>query len=268
MRSPAPMISIILPCYRAANTARRSVDLLRSHMGAFLEPYEIILVDDGGHDFVDREFATDPVVRLIRFPRNRGKGAALRTGLTEARGRVRIFTDVDLPYGIDILPLLVHVIDRGFHVALGDRTLAASNLPPLELPLSRRLLSAVASQVIGRVVTGGFHDTQCGVKAIRGDVADLLLPLTRIDRFAFDVEFVYLCLYHRLDIKRIPVTLQPSKDSTVRPIRDAIAATVDIMGIKLRQLQSKYESTGIQLMHENETRQLVTASRSRLYDLA
>jgi dolichyl-phosphate beta-glucosyltransferase len=252
------MLSIVLPCYRAAPTARRSIEALRKVLPSIGEPWEIIAVDDGGCDFHPQEYSDDPRVRLVRFPRNRGKGAALRAGLVESRGDVRILTDIDLPYGIELFPVITRLIrQRGFHVVLGDRTLPGSSYPEEKSSVGRRLLSSVASEFIGRVVTGGFHDTQCGLKAIRGDVADLLVPLTIVNRFAFDVEFVYLCLYHRLDIKRLPVTLHCNGPSTVRPIRDALTAAADIFGIKVRQMRRQYESVALQALLGREMLRLV-----------
>lgn len=257
------MISVVLPCYRGAYAARVSIEALRSSLPPLGEPWEIIVVDDGGQDFQSQEYADDPNVRLISFARNRGKGAALRSGLTEAQGDVRIFTDVDLPYGVELFPVIAKLIrQHGFHVVLGDRTLPGSRYPSESLPLSRRILSSIASEFIGRIVTGGFHDTQCGLKAIRGDVADLLIPLTSVNRFAFDVEFVYLCLYHRLDIKRIPVTLRQAGPSTVRPIPDALRATADILGIKLRQMRRRFDSSDLETLLQRELAQLVGAAGS------
>jgi glycosyltransferase involved in cell wall biosynthesis len=66
-------------------------------------------------------------VRLLSHHRNRGKGAAVRTGMLTATGQVRVFTDVDLPFGTDLLPVMhAYLRDGGFHVAIGDRTLPGS----------------------------------------------------------------------------------------------------------------------------------------------
>jgi hypothetical protein len=111
--------------------------------------------------------------------------------------------------------------------------------------LARRAASALFTQFVGRIVTGGFFDTQCGLKGVRGDVADALFPILRVNRFAFDVELVYVALKHRLDIKRIPVQLLHNETSSVRLLRDAVRGGSDVLGIKANQLRGRYDSPAL-----------------------
>jgi glycosyltransferase involved in cell wall biosynthesis len=187
--------------------------------------WETIVIDDGGGDFGGIPFDNESHATLIELPRNRGKGAAVAAGMLAATGRVRIFTDVDLPYGLAPVPLIVEAVERrGFHLVIGDRTLP----------------SALFTEFVGRLVTGGFFDTQCGLKAVRGDVADTLFHAVRIERFAFDVELVYVALKHRADIHRIPVRLIRNDTSSVRLVRDSVRGVVDVFRIKLHQLRGHY----------------------------
>lgn len=236
-----PALSVVLPVYGAATLATRSVAALLQYLDARAEPWEVIVVDDGGNDFEATPLPRHPSVHLLRHPRNFGKGAAVRTGMLAARGRVRVYTDVDLPYDLDLIPTLAQYIETGFHLAVGDRTLPGSQY---HTPLTRRrrLLSGVGTRFIGSLVTGGFHDTQCGIKAFRGDVAGELFRLVTLPRFAFDVEVIYLALKHRLDIKRVPVQLRHNDTTSVRPLRDAVRAAVDVLGIKAKQLRGQYAS--------------------------
>ena len=116
----------------------------------------------------------------------------------------------------------------------------------------RRRLSGLGSLVIGSLVTGGFFDTQCGIKAMSGEVADAVFPLVRTNGFAFDVEVVYVALKHGLDIKRVPVRLRRNLRSTVRPLRDSIVSAADILWIKLRQMQGKYRNDRLDAILRDE----------------
>src|SRR6185369_16744187 len=129
-------------------------------------------------------------VRVLRLPHS-GKGGALRAGMTAARGEIRAFTDADLPYGLDLLPLAMEWTR----------------------------------------VTGGIYDTQCGFKVFRGDVAAELFRVARVDGFAIDVEVIYLLLKYRLDVKRIPVRLERNAPSSVHVLRDSVASVRDIASI-------------------------------------
>jgi dolichyl-phosphate beta-glucosyltransferase len=239
-------LSIVLPCFRSADLAARSVQRLADFLPAATESWEVVVIDDGGGDFAPNAFEAEPRVRLIRLPRNRGKGVAVAHGMRAARGTVRIYTDVDLPYDVELIPAIVHYIrERGFHVVIGDRTLPGSRYLQ-DIGWRRRMASSVFSAFVGTLVTGGFFDTQCGLKGMRGDVADAVFSLQRLERFAFDVELVYLALYHRLDIKRIPVRLRNNETSSVRLFRDSVQGALDVLRIKYHQVRGYYESDALE----------------------
>jgi glycosyltransferase involved in cell wall biosynthesis len=202
---------------------------------------EVIVVDDGSSDDTVGAVPHLPGVRTIRLPGNRGKGAALRAGMRAARGEVRGFTDADLPYGTAPLAYALHCIQgRGFHAAIGDRTLPGSSYE--STGAVRTIVSELASFVFRTLVTGGIYDTQCGFKLFRGDVAAGLFKVSRIDRFAVDVELVYLLLKYRLDIKRIPVRLEGNASTSVHVARDSTRAFVDIARMRAHWATGHYRS--------------------------
>ncbi len=237
-----PHLSVILPCYREAEQAARSADRLSAFFARGLLGWEIVIVDDGGKDFPAAMTEESSPIRLIRLPENRGKGAAVRAGMLAARGKARIFTDVDLPFDLDLLLVMAeYILERGFHVVIGDRTLPDS-LYHEELRWQRRLASRAFSEFVGKLVTGGFFDTQCGLKGFRADVAEALFRNTLIDRFAFDVEIIYLALKSRLDIKRIPVHIRSNDASSIRLFRDSGRMFLDVFRIKANQMAGRYRS--------------------------
>jgi glycosyltransferase involved in cell wall biosynthesis len=245
----------VLPSYRAAPLAIRSVARLSTFLESTTMTWEVIVVDDGGGDFAPGDLCGDRRARLLRLPQNRGKGAAVAHGMKAATGHVRVFTDADLPYDLELIPAMVdYVRARGFHVVIGDRTLPQSSYLA-DIGFKRRLASTLFSAFVGTMVTGGFFDTQCGLKAVRGDVADELFAIQRLDRFAFDVEFIYLALHHRLDIKRIPVQLRNNETSSVRLVRDSARSLVDIARIKYNQMRGRYSSRVLErLVYEEFSR--------------
>ncbi|HRC85500.1 MAG TPA: glycosyltransferase [Thermoanaerobaculia bacterium] len=237
----APAISVILPCYRGAALARRSVSELEGYLPTAFPSWEIVVVDDGGGDF-DSSWASEGPIRLVRLPRNLGKGGAVRAGMLAATGSVRLFTDVDLPYDLDLIAAAYHyIVDRGFHLAVGDRTLPGSSYA-LVIRWQRRLASGLFSRFVGTFLTGGFFDTQCGFKAFRADVAEEIFRLARIERFAFDVELLYLALLYRLDIKRVPVVLRNNETSAVRLVRDSLRMLGDVVRVRWARHRGQYLS--------------------------
>ena len=242
--SSLPLVSVVLPSFREADIAAGSVARIAATLSRVVGPqWEIVVVDDGGGDFTEDAWIDDPKVRLIRLPENRGKGAAVAAGMVAATGQARIFTDADLPYDTGLIPVMAsYLLEGPYHLVLGDRNLSRSSFNQKPTGV-RRGLSAVATFFIGTLVTGGVFDTQCGIKGIRGDVADRLFPLITIDRFAFDVELVYLALRFNCDIKRVPVQLVERRTpSTVRPFVDAARSFRDILRIKRNAMAGRYES--------------------------
>ncbi len=254
--APGPALSVVLPCYRAAALARQSVQRLVGALSGRIPSYEIIVVEDGGHE-CEAALTGVPAgaggrIRVLSLPSNRGKGAAVAAGMRSARGAVRVFTDIDVPYGTTPIMLIETLVrTRGFHMVIGDRTFPQSRYET-ELPFGRRVASAVFSRITATLVTGGFFDTQCGLKGFRGDVADELFSLQSVERFAFDVELIYLALTYGLEIKRIPVMLETNAGSSVRLGRDSLRTLMDLARIKYHQMHGDYESKSLSTLVASE----------------
>lgn len=118
------LLSVIIPCYNEERTIRDILDQVRAvHLDK-----EIIVVDDHSRDATPdilREIAAhDPTIRVIRQPRNRGKGEAIRTGLTAAQGEIVIIQDADLEYDPnDYYELIRPIVEGKIHVVFGSRFL-------------------------------------------------------------------------------------------------------------------------------------------------
>lgn len=239
-----PDLSVVLPVYNGASFIGETV----AELGVFFSQTgldgEALVVDDGSDDGTAQEVREDRDVRVIRLPRNMGKGAALRAGMAESRGKIVAFTDADLPYGTEPLGVACNYIAaRRFHAVMGDRTLPASSYE--HVGAARQAASALAGFTFRTLLTGGVYDTQCGLKAFRGDVAREVFALTRINGFAIDVEVIYLLLKYRLDIKRIPVHLLHNAPSTVHVFRDSAQAALDIARMRMNWARGYYASVGL-----------------------
>src|SRR5581483_1521326 len=147
-------------------------------------------VDDGSTDDTADQARAAGADQVIALPRNRGKGAAVRTGVLAARGRTVAFTDVDLSYApVQILRLLREA-EAGAGMVVGSR-----RHPDAEAVVEAGIGRQVASRlfnVLAFFVIGEYRDTQCGLKAFRDDVARALFSRATIDGFAFDVELFHL----------------------------------------------------------------------------
>ena len=236
-----PDLSVVLPTYRGSAHARKHVPLLLAHLERIGVRSEVIIVDDGSDDDGRTEqVACELGCIFLSNPVNQGKGAAVGRGMRAASGRYRIYTDIDVPYELSVIDSFLYYLDtKEFDLVVGDRNLAQSSYFN-EISLARRLSSRVYSTFVGRLVAGGWYDTQCGLKGLRADVAEDLFSVMRIQRFAFDVELLYIALKRNYDIKRLPVRLRVNETSTVSVLVDGSAMVRDLGLILLNQLVGRY----------------------------
>lgn len=244
-------LSVVIPAYNSATFIGETVHRVIAHCHALGLKAEVLVCDDGSTDGTVSAVPRLPGVGVLRSPANRGKGAAVRTGMLAASGEIRAFTDADLPYGVEPLESArLYISERRFHSVIGDRTLPGSTYE--RSGLIRHVVSGAASLTFRTLVTGGIYDTQCGFKAFRGDVAAEVFRLSRVNRFAFDVEIIYLLLKHRLDIKRVPVRLEANAPSSVSVGRDTVRAASDILRMRLNWARGRYSSPRLRALLERD----------------
>lgn len=239
-----PRLSIIMPCYNGAPYLEESIGRLIQHLDARRESIgecELIFVDDGSTDgsaeVVEKAF---PQIRVLRHAGNRGKGAAVRTGMLSAEGQFSVFIDADMPYGLDALETMLDYLDRKeFHLCIGTRSRGKSSALE-KRSLARKLASIVFTAFVSRIVVTGIRDTQCGFKGFRTDIAKHLFGQSRVDNFAFDVEVLYLAFKNDLDMKRLPVRLERDDDSSVSLLRHALPMLMSILRLPFRYHRGGY----------------------------
>nr|HMS43515.1 glycosyltransferase [Pyrinomonadaceae bacterium] len=158
---------------------------------------------------------------VIRYEKNRGKGFAVKTGLLASEADIAIFSDADLSTPIDELPKLVKPIQNGeFDLTFGSRALDRSLIG--ERQPWRREQGGKVFNLIVRTLTGlPFWDTQCGFKAFNMKKFRPLLDVMQIERFGFDVEFLFVANLHKLKLNEIPVRWNHDERTKVSVVRDS-----------------------------------------------
>jgi polyisoprenyl-phosphate glycosyltransferase len=158
-------VSVVLPVYNERGHVGEEIDRIRRALGASPYSFEIIVVDDGSDDGSETELPAIEGIHLIRHNRNRGAGSARRTGTTAARGRVVVWTDADMSYPNDEIPMLVKELD-GQDQVVGARQTEEGTQRFFRVPAKwfiRKLASYLTETDI--------PDLNSGLRAFRRDVA-------------------------------------------------------------------------------------------------
>lgn len=234
--------SIVIPAYRAATTIGGTVAAVRAAVAHLEGGVEVVVVDDGSGDGTAEAALAAAADQVVTLPVNRGKGAAVRAGVAAARGRTIAFTDDDLAYSPDQLVTVIEAVESGWDVAVGSR-----RHPQALSTHGAGTVRDVGSRVINLATTAVLlsrpHDTQCGLKGFRADVAAVLFGLGRVDGFAFDIELLHIVERHELSLVEVPVRLESGDRSTVRALRDGLRLLRDVWRIRHWSATGAYELT-------------------------
>ena len=232
-----PPFTVTIPCFNEATRIGDSVRSTLDYLSVVSPDSELIVVNDGSTD------ATSAVVReamagakletrlLENFP-NRGKGAAVRTGLLAATKPIALFFDADLSTPLSEIPKVIEPIARqDVDLAFGSRALDRK-LIGIHQPWRREYAGRVFNLIV-RAATGmPFSDTQCGFKAFRLDVCRPILEKAHTVGFAFDVELLFLAYRSGLRLREIPVHWNHAEGSKVRVIHDSVAMLREIIALR------------------------------------
>lgn len=158
-------VSIVLPVYNEKGHLHQEIDRIRAAMDAAEFSYEIIVVDDGSNDGSGQTLREIDGIRLIQFVTNRGSGSARKFGTRAARGRVVVWTDVDMSYPNDLIPELVRELD-GHDQVVGARTSEEGTHKVFRVP-AKWAIRKLASFLVQTPIP----DLNSGMRAFRRDVA-------------------------------------------------------------------------------------------------
>jgi dolichyl-phosphate beta-glucosyltransferase len=227
-------LSVVVPAYNEAGrigpSLRQALDYLRRRGVA----YELLVVDDGSRDAtveVAEGFAPEGV-KVLRHERNRGKGGAVKTGVLASRGDRVLLSDADFSTPIEEIEKLEARLPDS-PVVLGSRAVAGSAVRQRQ-PFYRELMGKTFNRIIRLLGVRGLHDTQCGFKLLRGDLARSLCGELTIEGFAYDVELVGLAQRRGVPVAEVGVVWVNSPDSRVSPIRSSLEMLRDVLLMRLR----------------------------------
>lgn len=242
-----PSISIVVPAYEEEDRLSEPLRQIFAFVEGEKLSAEVIVVDDGSRDktseTAEKVCAEFPEIqsKVIRYEENRGKGFAVKTGLLATTADIAIFSDADLSTPIEELYKIVEPIQNGeIDVAFGSRALDRS-LIGTHQPWRREQGGKVMNLIIRTMSGLKFFDTQCGFKAFNMKKFRPLLDVMTIERFGFDVEFLFVAQYHKLRLAEIPVRWNNVEGSKVSVVRDTRRMISELRQIRHNAKQGVYD---------------------------
>lgn len=226
------MLSVIIPAYNEGQNIRRTIKQLEQALERVGREHEVVVVSDGSTDDTVRQARSvhDRHVRVVSYPKNRGKGYALTYGTNHSKGDVVTFLDAggDFPgEQIDKFIKLMEVFDAD--IVIGSKRHPASKV---HYPVGRQVGSRLYQLLIRLLFNLNVRDTQTGLKVFRRDVLLKILPRALVKRYAFDLEL--LVIANHLGYQRIfeaPVEMDfnaITSSVTKRAIMNALTDTLAI----------------------------------------
>lgn len=227
-----PYLSIVIPAFNEEARIVSTLNKIVEYMNQSGFAYEIIVVDDGSNDDTMKVAQEcEGNIRVISQPKNMGKGAAIRTGMMSAVGRLRLFTDADLSTPIYELKKLLAKIEDGYDIAIGSRALNSDMIKEHQ-PFYREMMGKTFNKLVQFFVFKGIQDTQCGFKLFSSNAAEDVFSILKTDGFGFDVEALYLANNMNFKIAEVSVEWYNDERSKVNPITDSFKMLAEILRIK------------------------------------
>jgi dolichyl-phosphate beta-glucosyltransferase len=235
-------LSLIIPAYNESSRIRPSLEKVYAYLDKTIYDSEVIVVDDGSKDdtvkVVERFIGDTPAsprvtVKVIPLGDNQGKGAAVRRGMLEAKGKVRIFTDADLSTPIYEIEKVIPLLEaQHYDVVVGSRAAEGRKLVKKHQPWYRETMGRFFNVLVQAFVFRGIKDTQCGFKGFTDRAAKTLFSRQKVTGFSFDVEILYLAKRAGYHVKELAVEWYNDERSTVGAVSDSARMFMELMRIR------------------------------------
>ncbi|KQY55537.1 bifunctional glycosyltransferase family 2/GtrA family protein [Nocardioides sp. Root140] len=227
---PAPVLEVVIPVHNEEVALPRAVAMLTRHLAELPWTWQVTIADNASTDatpLVARRLAHEyDGVRVVTLA-EKGRGRALKQVWRESQADVLAYMDVDLSTDLNaVLPLVAPLISGHSDVAIGSRLSRGARVTRGP---RRELVSRSYNVILRSTLRARFRDAQCGFKALRRDVAEVLLPLVEDDTWFFDTELLVLAERSGLRIHEVPVDWVDDPDSRVDVVRTALD---DLRGIR------------------------------------
>jgi glycosyltransferase involved in cell wall biosynthesis len=204
------VISVVIPAYNEEKSIGAVIEETTQIMDGLGQPYEIIVVDDGSKDHTARVASTYKAT-VVSYPKNMGKGYAVRKGVEKAQGQIIVTMDADGSHRAKEIPDLVTPLFNGTDIVAGSRFLGSgSDFTTRINRLGNFLFNAAIASLTGKLIT----DSQTGFRAIKKQILEKM-NLTS-DGFEIESEITVKGLRNGYKLIEKPIACEKRKHSMSR----------------------------------------------------
>lgn len=237
----APLLSIIIPAHNEEHRLPQSLEAIHAFLAVQDYTAEVVVVENGSSDrtlALAEDFAKKMrEVRALHESR-RGKGLAVRTGMLAAKGAYRFICDADLSMPIAEVNRFIPPLLPELDIAIASRELPGA--VRYGEPLYRHLLGRGFNAMVRWMALPGLHDTQCGFKCFRAEIAERIFPLQTLEGMSFDAELLFIARRMGYRITEIPIPWYFNPDSRVRLFQDSLHMALDLIQIRRNARRGLY----------------------------
>lgn len=237
-----PYLSLIIPVYNEAKRLPITLAQVMEFLHQQEYSFEVIVVENGSQDLtlaIAREFeARDPRIKVL-VETARGKGLAVRRGMLVAQGEYRFMCDADFSMPVTEINRFLPPHLNAFDIAIASRE--APGAVRYDEPQYRHVVGRIYNTLIRLIALPGLHDTQCGFKCFRGEVADRVFHQQTMTGWSFDVEVLFIAQRLGYRIVEIPIPWYFNADSKINVLRDSLKMGLDLITIRWNNYRGRYQ---------------------------
>lgn len=251
MTEESVFLSVVVPAYNEERRIGKTLAAMRQFLDKQQYTYEVLVVDDGSCDTTLAVISLIaegwPNLRSISHSVNKGKGAAVRTGVLAARGQYILFSDADNSTPIDQIDKLLPFIGQ-YPVVIGSRHCPGAHV---HIPQSgpRILLSRASNLLIRILAVPGVYDTQCGFKLFEQRAGKNIFANVKLERWGFDFEMLAIARHLGYPFKEVGIDWYNDTASRVRAGREALRTLRDLFWVKLNLMRGVYSASSVMISH-------------------
>lgn len=236
-----PLLTLIIPAYNEERRLPASLEQIVAFVYEQPESIEVLIVENGSHDrttaIAEEYAARHAFIRVLHS--EKGKGAAVRMGMTEGRGQFLFICDSDLSMPIAEVRKFLPPVLQDYDVAIASREGPGAHR--YGEPSYRHLMGRVFNLIVRMLAIPGFQDTQCGFKSFRREAGKEIFADLTMTGWVFDVEALFIALRRGYRVVAVPINWYFDADSRIEPLRDTWRMFRDVLRVRINGWRGVYD---------------------------